>query len=275
MKSRPSWMEGMIRWSSRRYVRHDLAQADGPMRRVKHDALGGFSLIEAMAAVALTATIVMALSSVTGQWLPNWRRGFIDLQRADLLGVGLERIVEDVSAAQYVTPSADAPAPLFEGDSSAVTFVRSAIGPNSSPHLEVVRIAETKDERGLALTRMRAAFAPTASGASTQSLAFGDAVALVRAPFRVSFAYAGPDRIWVDSWRAQKRLPDAVRVTVRDVVANRVLAASTATRMKVTAPGAPKLDAQANGANAPADATTPAPVTQAPAAPQAAGPAPQ
>ena len=79
------------------------------MKRANSDSLvAGFSLIEAMAALALTAIIILALSSVTGQWLPNWRRGFVDLQRADLLGVGLERVVDDLSAAEYVTPSAGA-----------------------------------------------------------------------------------------------------------------------------------------------------------------------
>jgi general secretion pathway protein J len=238
------------------------------MSRAKSDALDGFSLIEAMAAVALTATIVMALSSVTGQWLPNWRRGFVDLQRADLLSLGLERLVEDISAAEYVTQWGGAPAPLFEGDASTVTLVRSAIGPNSYPHLEVVRFAPVKEDRGLALTRTRAPFTPTAPGASAQSFGFGDAVALIRAPFRVSFAYAGPDHVWAESWKGQKRFPDAVRVTIRDTVGNRVLAASTAVRMKVTAPSVPKLEAQANAANAPPAAATSAPQAAQPEAPQ-------
>ena len=115
-----------------------------------------------MATLALTATIILALSSVAGQWLPNWRRGFVDLQRADLLGVGLERLVNDLSAAEYVTPSAGARAPLFEGDASSVIFVRSAIGPDAYPHLEIVRLAEIKEDRGLAMVRTRARFAPTA-----------------------------------------------------------------------------------------------------------------
>jgi general secretion pathway protein J len=232
------------------------------VRPAKSDApLAGFSLIEAMAAVALTATIVMALSSVTGQWLPNWRRGFVDLQRADLLSLGLERLVEDISAAEYVTQWSDAPAPLFEGDASTVTFVRSAIGPNSYPHLEVVRFAPIEEDRGLALVRMRAPFTPTAPGASAQSFPFGDAVALIRAPFRVSFAYAGPDRVWVENWKERPSLPDAVRISVRDAVGNRLLAASTAALVKVTAQGVPKLEAQANAANTDAAATTPAPPT--------------
>ena len=234
------------------------------MSPAKPDTLrAGFSLVEAMAAVALTASIVMGLSSMTGQWLPNWRRGFVDLQHADLLGLGVERLVEDISAAEYVTPWGNAPTPLFEGDSSEVVFVRSAVGPNSYPHLEVVRLAQANDDRGLALTRMRAPFTPMSPG-SPQSFAFGDAVALVRAPFRVTFAYAGPDRVWVDSWKSQKRLPDAVRITVRDTVLNRVLAASTAVRIKVTAQGAPKPEAKSKSAEAPSGTAT-----------QAVGPEPQ
>jgi len=224
------------------------------MKRANSDSLvAGFSLIEAMATLALTATIILALSSVAGQWLPNWRRGFVDLQRADLLGVGLERVVDDLSAAEYVTRSAGAPAPLFEGDASSVMFVRSAIGPDAYPHLEVVRLAEVKEDRGLAMVRTRARFAPTAPpapGARPQAIAFGDPVTLVRAPFHISFAYAGPDRLWLSSWKGREQLPEAVRISVRDTIANRVLAASTVARVRVTAPGAPKPQAEANATNA-------------------------
>lgn len=221
----------------------------------------GFSLLEATAAIALTTTIVLALSSITDQWFPNWRRGLVDLQRADLLNAGVERMAEDVSAAEYVTPSAGAQAPLFAGDSSTMEFVRSAIGPNSYPHLEIVRLAQTMDDRGLALTRTRAPFAP---GKPTKPFSFGDAVALVRAPYHVLFAYAGKDRVWVGSWKGRKRLPDAVRITIRDSN-DRMLAASTAIRIKVTAPGAP--DQQGNAANPPAGApASPAPNAQGPAA---------
>jgi general secretion pathway protein J len=221
------------------------------MKRANSDSLvAGFSLIEAMAALALTAIIIMALSSVAGQWLPNWRRGFVELQRADLLGVGLERLVDDLSAAEYVTRSGGAPAPLFEGDASSVMFVRSAIGPDAYPHLEIVRMAEIKEDRGLAMVRTRARFAPTAPRAPAQAIAFGDPVTLIRVPFHISFAYAGPDRVWLPSWKGREQLPEAVRISVRDTVANRVLAASTVARVRVTAPGAPKLQAQANAGGA-------------------------
>lgn len=217
--------------------------------------VGGFSMIEALAAVALTATIVMALAAVAGQWLPNWSRGFAGLQRADILAIALERLCDDLTAAEYVTPSSDTPGPLFEGAPSSVTLVRSAIGPNASPRLEVVRFAEIKGDRGLALSRTNAAFAPSAAGAG--AFAFGDPAPLVRAPLRVSFAYAGHDRAWVDAWSGKERLPDAVRITVRDASAHGAIVASTAVRIRTTAPGAPKLVAQGGSPNAPAPAPAP------------------
>ena len=116
-------------------------------------------------------------------------------------------------------------------------FVRSALGPDSRPHLEVVRLAETVDDRGFAMVRTRAPFAPQPPGGAATQYAFGDPVVLVRAPFRISFGYSGPDRVWADSWGPADRLPDAVRITVRDSASGQALAASTATRLLVTASG--------------------------------------
>jgi len=209
----------------------------------------GFSLLEAVAAVALTATIILALGSITGLWLPNWRRGFADLQRADLVGQGLALLLDDLSVAEYVTPWGEAPGPLFEGDLSSVVFVRSAIGPDSRPQLEVVRIAEASDDRGPALIRTRSRFAPVAHGRPAQPFAFADPVALIRAPFQVAFAYAGPEHVWAQRWRNEERLPEAVRVTIVDA-SGRAQPASTIVRMKITAPGIPNLGAQPNATNA-------------------------
>jgi general secretion pathway protein J len=196
-----------------------------------------------MLSLALAAAIVAALATVTAQWLPNWRRSFTDLQRADLLGLGLERIAADISSAEYVTPNGATPEVLFDGRELSVSFVRSAIGPDSRPHLEIIRIAETVDDRGFAVVRTRAAFTPLAPGASLATgYSFSDPVVLVRAPFRVSFAYAGPARTWLNAWGPDKRLPSDVRITVRDAQSDQVLAVSTAVAVKATTPGVPKTD---------------------------------
>jgi general secretion pathway protein J len=204
-----------------------------------HEGRGcsGFTLIETLIATLLMAIILGALATITAQWLPNWNRGFARLQRAELSGRGLERIVADLAAARFIPAFGDAKSgPLFDGGELSVTFVRSSLGPNARPGLEIVRIAEAADARGLAVVRMRAPFAPLLPGANLDLLAFTDPIVLMRAPYRLTFAYAGTDRVWRDSWRGGSELPRLIRLTIRDAASSRTLALSTITTVHVNAP---------------------------------------
>ena len=198
-------------------------------------SISGFTLIETLIAVAMMVGIIAALAIVTAQWLPNWNRGFARVQRSELLALGLERIVADLSAAEFVSPHGLTKDPLFEGTELSVTFVRSAIGPNTSRGLEVVRLAEINDgARGLAMVRLRAPFVPLPpQGPPSNYLRLGDPVVLVRAPYRMSFAYAGPDRVWLRTWRDPAQLPRPVRITLRNAATQDVLSMSTATMIHV------------------------------------------
>ncbi|MBR1120142.1 prepilin-type N-terminal cleavage/methylation domain-containing protein [Bradyrhizobium lablabi] len=193
----------------------------------------GFTLIEVLLATLLMTVILAALATVTAQWLPNWNRGIARVQRAEKLAMGLERIAADLSVAEMIPVNADAKAPLFEGSELSVTFVRTAIGPNSRPGLEIIRFTEKADAQGLALVRERAPFAPMAADAQIR---FADQVVLTRAPFRVTFSYAGPDQVWQPVWRGQKQLPEKIRATVRDGATGQVLNVSTAMVVHVDAP---------------------------------------
>lgn len=186
----------------------------------------GFTLIEVLFATALMAMILTAMAVVTAQWLPNWNRGFANVQRSERFVLGLERLVADLAAAEFVPLSRSDRSPLFDGTETSVTFVRSALGPNSRPGLEVVRIAEVADEFVPMLVRTRAPLYPLADGALPP---LGTPVTLARAPYRIAFAYAGPDRVWRRSWRGAALLPRAVRLQVRDAASGRVLGVSTAT----------------------------------------------
>jgi general secretion pathway protein J len=203
-----------------------------PHRRARER---GFTLIEMLFATALMVAILAALATVTAQWLPGWNYGVARVQRADLLAVGLERVVADLQAAAYVPANGLSRQPLFIGSELAVTFVRSPVGPNSRPGLEIVRLAETADDRGLVLVRSRAPFLPMPDGAVA---ALGDPVALIRAPYRIAFAYAGPDRVWRPLWQNAAQLPSAVKVTLRDAGSGQTLSVSTATLVHVDLPAA-------------------------------------
>jgi general secretion pathway protein J len=200
------------------------------MRRRARARIAGFTLIEMLMVSALMGAILAALATVTAQWLPNWNRGITGVQRNEILGVGLERLVADLSAAEYIPVGRGIVQPLFEGDQLSVTFVRSNLGPNARPGLEIVRIAEIGTERGPTLVRMRAPYVPI----SIDEIAgyrpnFADPVVLIRVPYRVSFSYAGEDRVWHDRWPLSIQLPKAIRVRLRDAGTDRTLTVSTAT----------------------------------------------
>src|SRR5580692_11908567 len=120
----------------------------------------GFTLIEAIVALALMGLVLSALASITAQWLPNWNRGLGRIQRSEVIGIALQRIGADLAAAEYVPPNRDTRHPLFEGSELSVTFVRTALGPNAGPGLDVVRVGETTDRLGLATVRSRSSFRP-------------------------------------------------------------------------------------------------------------------
>jgi general secretion pathway protein J len=197
----------------------------------------GFTLLEALVAVALMGVLLAMLATLTGHWMANWKTGFDRVQSADLIGLGIDRIAADLAAAEYVSLGDDEARTFFEGTESSVTFVRSAIGPNAAAGLEIVRLDEADDARGRVLVRERASFAlVTAKAVAAGAVEFSNPIVLARPPFRVSFAFAGRDRIWKESWQDDKQLPDAVRIIVRNIVTGEILPVSTAALINVNVP---------------------------------------
>ena len=172
----------------------------------RRDGEEGFTLIETIVALALMGLVLSALASITAQWLPNWNRGYRPHPAQRMIGIALQRIAADLAAAEYVPANRSERKPLFDGSELSVTFVRTALGPNAGPGLDVVRIGETTEQGDFVTVRSRAAFAPLPPGSRCRSNCISDPVVLLRAPFRLSFAYAGPDRIW-ESWHDADKLP--------------------------------------------------------------------
>jgi general secretion pathway protein J len=221
-------------------------------RPLARSAIAGFTLVEALVATVLMGVVLTTLATITAQWLPNWSRGFARVQRSELLAVAVDRIVADLAAAEFMPPNRRTERPLFEGTELAVTFVRSALGPNTRPGLEIVRLAETADLRGPKLVRSRALFVPRDLPAAHAR--FADPVVLLSVPYRASFSYAGRDGVWRSSWLDAKELPAAVRLVIRDTATARTLSVSTATMIHTQLPAAclaPKADRECGADSSP------------------------
>ena len=195
----------------------------------------GFTLLEMMIAVMLMVFILIALATVTAQWLPNWNHGMARMERDERFAFGINRMVEDLAVAEFVPANTTVKTPYFDGSELGVSFVRTAIGPSSRPGLEIVRFQEIADATGPALVRTRAPFVPMDATAQAR---FADPVVLIRSPYRVMFAYAGADDTWQPTWRAAIELPRRVRITVRDGITQQRLAVSTAALVHIDTPAA-------------------------------------
>ena len=207
--------------------------------RKKRDAVSGFTLIEALVAIALMGVILAALTSITSQWLPNWNRGIARAQRSELVRVAIDQLIADIGASEFIPPNRDAKGPLFDGTEFSVTLVRSAIGPNTHPGLEIVRISRSDDKGGQVLVRATKPFAPVAlTTTALQQTDFASQAVLLPSPYQVSFAYAGPDRVWKKNWQNANQLPAAVRLMVRDATSGRTLTISTTALVHVELPAA-------------------------------------
>jgi general secretion pathway protein J len=205
-------------------------------RRTRRATVAGFTLVEALLATALMGAILAAIATVTAQWLPNWNRGFTRVQASETLALGLERIVADLAAAEFISAGASIRQPVFDGTELSVTFLRTALGPNTRPGLELVRIMEIGGDRGLMTVRTRARFMPMGRDGVNVQAPPADPVVLVRAPYRVTFSYAGPDRVWRPIWRGEPQLPAAIRIQLRDATTDRTLSVSTATLVHADMP---------------------------------------
>ena len=201
-------------------------------QRCDRETTAGFTLLEVLVATALMGLILAALATITAQWLPNWNRGLADVQRSEQIALGLDRLAADLAAAQFIPKNGEVYKPFFDGTKRSVTFVRTAIGPNRSPGLEFVHIAEVLSEQGPVLVRTRAPFVPV----DRVQPHFSDPVVLLRAPYRLSFSYAGADRVWQGDWREKIQLPKFIKMTVRDAVTQKTLPVSTATPVHAQVP---------------------------------------
>jgi len=206
-------------------------------RRVRPDGRAGFTLLEALVAMALTALIVSALAALTAQWLRSWDRGLVRIEQDEQLALRLERLVEDLAAAEFIPIDRQALESFFEGDAHQVTFVRTALSPNGGPGLDIVHLGEVAGPVGPTLVRSRARFTPLPAGPKNRDLPkFVDPVVLASPPYRVAFSYAGADRVWRDVWRHEMLLPKAIRLTLRQTGASPVRGVTTAVPLHVDVP---------------------------------------
>lgn len=186
----------------------------------------GFTLVETLAAMAVTAALIAMLASLLSAVGLAFDRATLGVSEADRLLMAVERLSTDFAAARFVQLAGRGGSRLaFEGQGAGgedlparISFVSDA-GIASGPQgEEVIKLSiETSD----GITRLVRRRAPW-RGPRTDwdDLAFGDPVTLIEGPYamRFSFARAEDDGAlrWQDSWLSETALPRFVSIVVAD-----------------------------------------------------------
>lgn len=173
-------------------------------------APNGFTMIETLAVLLLTGVLVSAMTIITGQWLRSWNRGAANLQRVELLDVGIDRIALDLGSAIAMQPLGGADAPAFVGNETTVRFVHPPFDRGAPRGLEIVEFHRADDG---ALMRTRAQYS---LDDSLLDVELGDAATVLRPPYVATFAYMDDKGKWQPEWRSASP-PSSIRLSMKGV----------------------------------------------------------
>jgi general secretion pathway protein J len=185
----------------------------------------GFTLIEAIAALAISSVIIAATVTLIHSVARNFDRGTRGVDAADALMLAVERLASDFASTRFVTwTTASGPALAFkaepaDGDKPArIVFVGGRDTGYGSRADEVVTLSIERANDVTRLVRRRAAW----SGADmpVDRLSAQDPVVLIEGNLDISFVFGrllpGGGLAWSAAWTDPTALPRFVRLILRD-----------------------------------------------------------
>ena len=173
--------------------------------------LAGFSLLEVLAALAITVLLVVTFAPFASQLILSWGRGARTAELVDMLTRGNDRMARDLLAIVPMTLTrGDRTSMIFRGGPGHVVFATATgFGPGRGG-IELVSLGIEPDGAGQAIVRRRA---PLRDAALTAS-GFRDPVTLLTGPYQYRFDYVAVDGTRLGEWQDRIDMPARVELTI-------------------------------------------------------------
>jgi hypothetical protein len=207
----------------------------------------GFTLIEALAMLAITSVIMVGMTALIHDVARNFDRGTRGATEGERLLLAVERLAKDFGSARFVVwNSKNGPTVAFTADtasddgSAKIVFVGSAAVMSGPQADEVVTLTIERDDSVTRLVRRSAPW--TGSRMHAEDVIPGDPVVLIDGKVDIAFLFAriGPNGAleWSESWTDATALPRFVRLLVRDRASGRDVLGESDFVVRADAPAA-------------------------------------
>ncbi len=190
------------------------------MSRSRKRTEAGTTLIEALAALAITALLVAVFVPFVSQIIGRWTTGQKVVEDADQVMRAIVRLQAEFATAERVTtPAADGTTVnlYFRGDSDAVVFAHALPGTTPPTQLETVAFTIDAADGATVLVRRTGDFAAEQIGADPRTLKSPNAV--ISGAYRMHFDYVAADGTRLPEWHARPDPPARVELTLQPAAA--------------------------------------------------------
>ncbi|HEY2530468.1 MAG TPA: prepilin-type N-terminal cleavage/methylation domain-containing protein [Xanthobacteraceae bacterium] len=185
----------------------------------------GFTLIEVLAALAISSVIIVTTVTLIHMVAGNFDRGTRGVDAADGLMLAVQRLASDFGAARYTVWTTQTGFALaFKAERAGgekpaqIVFVSEQPSESESPADEVVSLTIEQTDETTRLVRRRAAW--TGPDMQIDHISPQDAVVLLEGDLDISFLFGrlapGRGLVWSTAWIGETTPPRFVRLVLRD-----------------------------------------------------------
>lgn len=188
-------------------------------------ARDGFTLIEALAALAVGSVVIIATAALVRHVALHFDRGARSVAETERIALAVERLAADFGSARFVTrAAADRQALAFTAERAdgeqlpRVMFVAQANVLSGPQGEELISLTVERNGDAMRLVRRRAPWSGPRGRFDGVSL--GDDVVLIEGRFDIEFRFAragaGGALVWSTDFIGEATLPRFVRLILRD-----------------------------------------------------------